>query len=367
MTVPEEANTSTGDAAECAICLGALERACRAPCQHSYCRSCILRWLGSRAPEWSGACPLCLRVLSVYQLVDVVSDAPLAIPQERSLFGLVFVQTPGLGCASYHFDAENDCYVSYASAPETWKLDDGSMPPAKKPFTDASWDPQTRTFRGVIEWAPGQKFDGQSRWEYEIVFAEDFFGIIGGSVTCDGTDRTEFEPPWGERGTGLTYLRWTAPPSTIFGSVYVQGIEYQGILEGIASYHFDSEEDCYISYADAPGSWLLDDGNPPPVKKPFEQCRYHAESRTFSATVRWEPTFNRAALWEYEFTFSEDFSRITGGTFKPFGVDGSAMRAMVFGDPASQIRRLMEMHYVRKPGALMAAQDLLALLSSIDD
>ena len=59
------------------------------------------------------------------------------------------------------------------------------------------------------------------------------------------------------------------------------------MLEGVASYHFDSPERCYISYANAPESWLLDDGSKPPKQKHFELMSYETSSRTFKATIRW--------------------------------------------------------------------------------
>ena len=42
-------------------------------------------------------------------------------------------------------------YLSYAAAPADWRLDDGSAPPAKKPFQDARYDPETRWPRGADE------------------------------------------------------------------------------------------------------------------------------------------------------------------------------------------------------------------------
>ena len=39
----------------------------------------------------------------------------------------------------------------------------------------------------------------------------------------------------------------TAPPSAMFGNVYVQGIMYAPMLEGIASYLFDRQDDFHIT------------------------------------------------------------------------------------------------------------------------
>ena len=69
----------------------------------------------------------------------------------------MYVQTGGgLGFASYHFLRPGECYISYESAlSKTFpELDDGSQPPPKKLFQEASYDPRTRTFKGVIDWSP---------------------------------------------------------------------------------------------------------------------------------------------------------------------------------------------------------------------
>ena len=70
-------------------------------------------------------------------------------------------------------------YVSYSRAPAHWELSDNSRPPAKKPFSKASWDRATRTFRGEIVWAP-LSFGGAKRWRYEITFSVDLNTIVAG-------------------------------------------------------------------------------------------------------------------------------------------------------------------------------------------
>ena len=106
---------------------------------------------------------------------DVVETAPTTI------FGSVYVQGGGLGVASYHFQDPDDCYISYENAPSSWKLDNGESPPAAKPFDSPSWDAASRTFTGVIDWS-ANTFNGNARWEYTIVFSEDFRVVSGGEV-----------------------------------------------------------------------------------------------------------------------------------------------------------------------------------------
>ena len=45
----------------------------------------------------------------------------LVEPVVRSLWGCVFVQHGRLGLASYHFESLEDCYISYANAPDGWR------------------------------------------------------------------------------------------------------------------------------------------------------------------------------------------------------------------------------------------------------
>merc|ERR1712039_441842 len=248
---------------------------------------------------------------SLYELKDISTGSMLAESTVTTIYGNVFIQSLGIGVASYHFEDEDNCYISYAQAPWNWRLDNGDPPPEKKPWTQRSWDPATRTFRGVIEWNP--RFNGNAKWEYEIVFAPDFFGVVGGHVLVDnGANRITFRPPWEDPTSGLNYLRVTPTPETIFGSVYVQGLFYHTQLEGVASYHFISEDDCYISYSNAPAVWGgLDDGTALPLRKQFTNFRYDAVSRTFTADVEWDPTFKGASKWEYKMVFAADFSRIT--------------------------------------------------------
>ena len=150
---------------------------------------------------------------------------------------------------------------------------------------------------------------GDHRWDYRIEFAEDFAGIVGGEIvshSASGSSSKPFRAPWSyDWEPSLSYLRWSEPPSTIFGSVYVQGAVYSPVLEGVASYHFESKEQCYISYGNSPESWRLDDGSRPPSRKPFEQISYDESTRTFRGRVSWAEPFDGAVRWDYTIVFSE--------------------------------------------------------------
>jgi hypothetical protein len=74
-------------------------------------------------------------------------------------------------------------------------------------------------------------------------------------------------------------------PTTIYGEVYTQGLAI-----GLASYHFVSETECYISYSMAPLiGWRLDDGTLFPEKKDFSHCKYDPATLTFTGDVVWTP------------------------------------------------------------------------------
>lgn len=341
---------------ECPICLGNVDDPCVAPCSHVYCCHCIVQVLLSRPPEWAGSCPLCRTHISVYNLRN--NGQLLVEPEVQNLWGCVFVQYGKLGLASYHFNSLEDCYISYDAAPETWRLDDGCRPPSKKPWEEVSYDPESRIFRGVIRWDP--PFRGNSKWVYRMEFSEDFAGITGGEVVCSGGSEAttqSYLAPWiHDWERHLSYLRWTPPPATMFGSVFVQGTSYSSVLEGVASYHFDSPERCYISYANAPESWLLDDGSKPPRQKNFELMSYEPSSRTFKGTIRWPQGFDGAVRWVYTIVFSEDFEQISDGKVQPYGSRGCPMAGQHFGNPSGPLQLSASvMYYVRKPSALAAS------------
>jgi hypothetical protein len=115
---------------------------------------------------------------------------PLFVPP-RSPFQQLYIQAGSIGAASYWFDSNlSESYILYDPAVIGWRLDDGSLPPVKKYFENPSYDPSTRTFQGVIRWEP-VAFNGDSRWEYRIVFSENFTIIESGEVVSHGeTEKT---------------------------------------------------------------------------------------------------------------------------------------------------------------------------------
>lgn len=158
----------------------------------------------------------------------------------NGIFGHVYVQLdPGLGntkssvhgdnepgCCSLHFDAEDDCYISFAKPgpDDEWRLDDGSAPPAKKPFLNPSFDTESRTFCGEVRWDP--HWEGEASWIYEIVFSKDFRSTVGGrrlELDADGREKgkTSFLGP-------EDYVtQWKKAQQYYGGDVDVDGLCYR--------------------------------------------------------------------------------------------------------------------------------------------
>ena len=320
MTVPHTDDDCNDN---CPICLNELAAAVRTQCGHVFCGTCFSRSQEQAAMHFQQTCPYCRQEVSLYTTVDVVSGEPLRRPDVDSIYGCVFLQAGARGMASYHFVDADDCYISYEAAPDDWRLDDGSPPPERKRFEAPTYDASTRTFHGTIDWSDNL-FHGDARWEYTMVFSESFNIIRGGQMQAyapDGssTRRNRFPHE-------LKYWR-EVPVDTIFGQVFVQGNR-----RGLASYHFESPNECYISYDSAPEQWTRADGSPPPRHKLFESPTYDAATRTFRGTIDWgDNPFGDSARWEYEMVFADDFSAIVSGQVNDFKPDGTQADPIPFG------------------------------------
>lgn len=82
-----------------------------------------------------------------------------------------------VGKGSYHFDLENP-YRYYKFAFHNWLRKDGSGLPEFNYFTDHSFDPVTRTFRGTHDWGDNPKVFKNEKDKYKqtytIIFTPDF-------------------------------------------------------------------------------------------------------------------------------------------------------------------------------------------------
>ena len=195
---------------------------------------------------------------------------------------------------------------------------------ARSPFEGPRWDAATRTFVGAIDWSAAPLHGGAVEVPRSI-FSDDFAVICGGEMRALDA---------GGRQTGahafpadLQCRARRAAPTTLWGAAYMQGGEL-----GVASYHFDGPDDCYISYEAAPPGWLLDDGSRPPAAKRFASPSWDAATRTFVGAIDWsEAPFGGDARWEYTIVFSEDFGTVTGGEVRAFDAAGGATDTHKFG------------------------------------
>jgi len=311
-------------AGDCPICFCEIVSAVRTPCNHVFCAECFTRALQASQSWNQRPCPYCRQGVTLFNTVDVETGEPLRRPAVASIFGSVYLQGGQPGVAAYHFDSPEECYISYERAPRQWRLDDGSPPPARKAFAAASYDEPTRTFRGEIVWGEST-FGGCARWEYEMVFSEAFCIICGGQMRAYSPEGELIKV--NRFPENLRYWREVKVDS-LWGQVYVQGGK-----RGLASYHFDSPGDAYVSYDAAPRSWQRADGSPPPGRKAFDDPQYDAASRTFRGTVDWgDNTFGGSRRWEYEIIFSESFNAVAGGTVRSFARDGTETAPIRFGE-----------------------------------
>lgn len=104
---------------------------------------------------------------------------------KESLYGNIFCQGFKVGLASYHFESADNIYISYQhAATSRWPpLDNGMPVPSRVHFCNIYVD--GFTFRGSICWLDdyGTSWQRQDRWDYEMVFDEEFTCIVSGTVT----------------------------------------------------------------------------------------------------------------------------------------------------------------------------------------
>ena len=167
----------TSETRECSVCLNERVDPCRTSCGHFFCEECLRAAL---KPWNRGRCPLCRSKVSLYDTVKADLTTPLETPAVDTIFGSAFLQNGRPGVAAYHFDSIEDCYISYENVPSSWKLANGEKPPARKPFDVPVWEAATRTFTATVEWGENT-FGGDARWEYTMVFSDDFAFIAGGA------------------------------------------------------------------------------------------------------------------------------------------------------------------------------------------
>ena len=171
---------------ECPICFDEISNKCISSCNHVFCQDCILKVFIS---EHQNICPLCRHPLTLNDVKSLHVNKTLYSMCNFKILGAVYVQGShteyDLGLASYHFESETDCYISYASPHcMMWpSLDNGERPPVKKPFVNVTIDENGRTFRGDIVWHP-TSWRHDKLWVYEMHFSEDYNSIESGTFVA---------------------------------------------------------------------------------------------------------------------------------------------------------------------------------------
>jgi Ca2+-binding EF-hand superfamily protein/thiol-disulfide isomerase/thioredoxin len=210
-------------------------------------------------------------------------------------------------------------------------------------YFSAHWCPPCRQFTPQLADAYSSTLKSKG---FEVVFvsmdrSEDDFKAYHGSM------------PWLARPFSSTV-------EDIYGSVFIQG----GTV-GMASYHFDAKDDCYLSYSNAPAHWALDDGTPMPERKPFEECSFDKSTRTFRGKVTWPGTtsfLGGVKCGEYRMVFDPEFARIIDGEIKLTGVDGDDRGTVLFGTEL-EYSRLMAKHALESKFKVQGIPTLVVLNS----
>ena len=168
------------------------------------------------------------------------SDAFVPLPREEvpppepgSPFGRIYFnanidKNHAVGKASYHFQTPDKCFISYDTAPDEWKFDDGSLIRAGMPIIkieSTTFDAATRTFTGLV-FLPKPAFNGELRWKFSIVFSEDFAETTGGAVAASKLPQDGlFVSDWtktmsfGTDNDSTLYLEYVATPSPLVAFV----------------------------------------------------------------------------------------------------------------------------------------------------
>lgn len=138
-------------------------------------------------------------------------DDKLAAPG-GSIYGHTYVQLGTVGYASYHFVSEDEAYISYEDErSKQFVLDDGTHPPARKPFHDMSFDPKARVFRGTVTWAPPSTWNGNTEWQFEMIFDSEFVSIIGGKAKIISANGEAIDKFFGSGAEALPTRARSAP------------------------------------------------------------------------------------------------------------------------------------------------------------
>ena len=79
-------------------------------------------------------------------------------------------------------------YIMYKNCPDDWRLNSGAKPPERKYWLNPSFDQETLTFTGLIDWSDDPFIDHywhpfmDHYWQYTIIFSKDLTEIQKGTI-----------------------------------------------------------------------------------------------------------------------------------------------------------------------------------------
>ena len=88
----------------------------------------------------------------------------------------------GGGDASYHFVKEDNVFINWKHFKND-TFENGFSLPETKRFTNISFDPETRTFFGELDFSP-DSVEGATLWKYGMIFSEGYQQIIDGEFSA---------------------------------------------------------------------------------------------------------------------------------------------------------------------------------------
>lgn len=292
---------STTEASSCPICWHDLSSdAVQGPCGHGFCRPCLERVLLAASIPTQGLCPMCRQSLSLFDLKQQQGEALYPLNPDLSEI------TPLIGAA---YSLRNQEHHNRSN--ELWdQLPDKITFGEQGPFFDDNtenivkyqWHNPSRTIRFLNSNSDPMVLSLSCDWR-TILRACCQDKVLLGSIYRQCAGETMYAP-----------LR--SPPSyhstTVFGNTFCQAM-----MVGLASYHFVSETESYISYEhSATAMWgTLDNGLALPSRAPFRNVT--VEDRVFRGQICWwndfGSTWHGMKQWDYEIHFDEQFYTILRG------------------------------------------------------
>ena len=130
-----------------------------------------------------------IRRLIILLLIVGCDDTPKESNTKTTFMGNVYVQTGGIGFASYHFNSYDSVYIDYSDF-NINSLDNGNPFPNKKLFINKEFDESNGIFSGLINWSAPENssVNNTSLWAYTMNFSNDYSTIESGNVIIYDTN-----------------------------------------------------------------------------------------------------------------------------------------------------------------------------------